>query len=411
MESVVSKLSSLFDNTNNKHNQKNHDHTRDITDKEPKSLKEIKQVLDLIAYKRMARARARSGASFQQFISVTTLQREAFTCIKISSKHNRNFECIGCILENVLGARVAITLSLNSALILTNPSESTKTFEDCKETCNVVKKLNHYDCINYSIQQRVNTELYVKPLETQCNNENSGYCLISFHFVTSGQNCYKRMGEYFSLNSQKPRINILTKTSLLTDTSGLDSDLLSKSIENYRSPRSLKTCIRIQKVPHKLCSEHEAVITAASIQSTEAIAIETFNKEQIPVGVWPPQNHITFSTGGPVDVQMSCLWKTLSDSDTKLTPICTSITLVKYKCGKSKQVECVSCLLQHTEVYFAYNDKSSTSGYVWMRQAPSLILKSCIDYKNCLSLSYNAHRTQVKLPDGVRQLTIEDIRS
>lgn len=133
VESVVSKLSPRYDNTNNKHNQKNHDHTRAFTDKEPKSLKEIKQVLDIIAYNRMARARARSDISFQQFRSVTTLQREDFACIKISSKHNRNFECIGCVLENILGARVAIVLSSKNTLILTNPSESTKTFEDCKK--------------------------------------------------------------------------------------------------------------------------------------------------------------------------------------------------------------------------------------------------------------------------------------
>lgn len=64
-----------------------------------------------------------------------------------------------------------------------------------------------------------------------------------------------------------------------------------------------------------------------------------------------------------------------------------------------------------TQVYFVYNEKSSTSGYVWMCQAPSLILKSCIGSKKCLSLTHNADRNQAKLPDGVRHLTIDDFRT
>lgn len=71
-------------------------------------------------------------------------------------------------------------------------------------------------------------------------------------------------------------------------------------------------------------------------------------------------------------------------------------------------VRCVECLIQHTIVFITRMDESGTKGYVWMRQAPSLILKACIG-SSCLSLTFDARRTQIKRPVGLQQLTGDDI--
>ncbi|CCI49974.1 unnamed protein product [Albugo candida] len=99
-----------------------------------------------------------------------------------------------------------------------------------------------------------------------------------------------------------------------------------------------------------------------------------------------------------------------SDSPTQIWSRYDNIAFVQYECEKAKQSDCVNCLLQHTEVFFAYNDESTTEGYVWMHQTSSLILKSCVG-KDCLSLKYDTRRTQLERPVGLRQLTGDDISS
>lgn len=190
---------------------------------------------------------------------------------------------MSCILKNVNGARVAIVLSVKSALVITNPSKSTKTAKDCKQKCDLVEYLNHDTCIEYSIQQRINMELYVEPSTPQYTHEEFGSCFISFHGVTLRQTCWNRMEDYLSLNSQQPRIHILTKTSLLIETSGLDLELLSKSIRNYGSAWSIDACVRIQKVSHEFFSHHKAFILGTSIELTDETAIKRFTKTKIPV--------------------------------------------------------------------------------------------------------------------------------
>lgn len=85
------------------------------------------------------------------------------------------------------------------------------------------------------------------------------------------------------------------------------------------------------------------------------------------------------------------------------------IAFMEYESNKASKVDCVKCLLQHTEVFRAFNDESTEGGYIWMRPAPSPIIKSCVAYDTFLSLIYNNQRNQLKHPIGLRQLTHDDI--
>lgn len=119
---------------------------------------------------------------------------------------------------------------------------------------------------------------------------------------------------------------------------------------------------------------------------------------------------IIISTHNGDDVPSQKIYsRLLSKSGTEVWPAGDSIAFVEYECKASNQLYCVSCLLQHTEVYLSYNDKSTTRGYVWMRSAPSVILNSCVGDKICSSLTYTADRAPLERPDELRQWTVETV--
>lgn len=204
-------------------------------------------------------------------------------------------------------------------------------------------------------------------------------------------------------------IHTITTTSLLVDFSKLDPRAFVEFIKRDRKLTGRNFCSRIQKVPQLVCSEHQAFLSPARTQSFERIAINKFNETHIPMGVWPPQNYITSRNVASVVSKTSFFSKSWSDTGTQSWLKYNAIAFVEYESKKAKQIDCVNCLLQHTEVFFAYNDESTTGGYIWMRPAPSTIIKSCVAYDICSSLTYNDQRNQLKRPVGLRQMTHDDI--
>ncbi|CCI11740.1 unnamed protein product [Albugo candida] len=136
----------------------------------------------------------------------------------------------------------------------------------------------------------------------------------------------------------------------------------------------------------------------AKSHSMDRTAFNKFNKSYIPVGVWPPQTYRDTSIPHKLEIQ----------HDTKIWPYYNKIALVQYDCESSKQYYCLQCLIQHTEIYLIYSDKSASGGYVWMRQIVSGLLKSCVGEK-CQSLEYDEQRSQIIRPAGLRQFTKEDL--
>lgn len=342
VDDIVTTLRLVSDNTNNKHNQLKRYQTQQVTDKKPKSLEEIQQILGIVAYKRMLRARNRSGGFIQELGSYNTLQVEAFACVKTTSKRNLKFDCMGCILKNVDGSCVTIVLSLNDALILTHPLNQLILQKIARKHVMSSKKWTRW--MHELFHSAENEDRSVRAQSKPQNTDRGfGYCFMSFNIVPSRDQCSERMRKYFTGNSRQPKLYNLTKSSLVTYASGLDSELFSKINQNYLSIQSLKTYNKIQKLSHKFSSGHEAFLAAAS---TEAIAIDMFTRKRIPVGVWPPQNHIISLNMNRVKSQMRFLAHSPSDSGIKSTPFFNTIVLVEYECGKTRQLDCFGCLFQ-----------------------------------------------------------------
>ncbi|CCI11549.1 unnamed protein product [Albugo candida] len=397
--------------TNEMHDDSNRGHKPTIPDKKHESLQEITQILKYLAYKRMAGVSFRKAAALEAFTYTNTLgilEFEEPVCIRTNSFSNKGTECISHILKNVMGAQVVKFLTPTNAIILMAASDTLQLGAVQKRGC-IHVKLKEDDCKMYRSNQIMHTEMYKIPLMAQFSDEKTGSCHISYHPSSRQYECATRLRKFFSSTPHHTIIQILTARSLLVETSRSDSQKVRALYQNFEKAFGQYSCRRIQEVPLEFCSQHSAVLLSAPIHSPDQVFIHEFTKNRIPVGLWPPKNHGHYRNVNGVASQRS-ISHFLSNIGTELWPAGDTIAFVNYKCEKSKQMYCVSCLLQHTEVYLAYDPGSSTQGYVWMRPAPSVILKSCVGDKICSSLTYNADRAQIERPGELLQWTVEELR-
>lgn len=415
MDNIFPKHSQIYMETNEKHNKRKRTHKTSGLDENVKNLKELGHVLTHIAYKRMARyAERRNGLMnvFQSSSTLKILQQESHACIILTSTRNHNTRCIGCILKNVIGARLVIISSFIDAMILTDASAQ---LPDCRHLCSHRERLETAECRKYLDEHTMNIEMHEKPSKPWSLHEYGRNCLVSYHTYNLKQACESLMRNLYTIASKEPKIHTITETSFLVYTSELGPMNIAVALSKYgeftieHSKRS-RTCSRIQKVPLEFCFEHEAFDWTVSRQSAHPSAINMFTTKLIPVGIWPPKNYINSQIENREVSKTSCLLQHPFATDIQIWPKYNSIALVEYECVKAKHLNCVTCLLQHTEVFFAYNEKSGKKGYVWMSQAPSEIIGRCVNNGICSSLTCNYNRVQLNRPDGLRLLTHADFK-
>lgn len=354
----------------------------------------MRQVLNVTAFARMQRASRASVPPHSRFSFSKTLEmlrvKEAI-CINVTIRFATKWECIGCILKNAGGARLVTILSLRNAMILTS---DIKKRLDCVNCGNWIL-LEPDRCHQYRDESVVNIETFPMPSGFEVLDERVSNCFVLYYEFSRRMVCHRCMEI-----ALKTKIDpyILTETSSLLDTSTLSSKLSISSFQNLLACHGIHECIRLQKVPYHFCSGHTAFLSSESSNSIGRDGIIKYTQEQIQVGVWPPQMHHVLMSH-PKSGRMPNVSPVYSDR----------IALVQFSYAKSTFVDCANCLLEQTEVFFAYNDKSTSAGYVWMRPALSKILQICIG-KRCSSLSYDRDRKQAERPVGIRQLTKSDIR-
>ena len=127
------------------------------------------------------------------------------------------------------------------------------------------------------------------------------------------------------------------------------------------------------------------------------------------MGIWPPKNQATFTHIGPMADRPSHITRDKLQFNAGLWKAYNSFSFVEFKTEQLKQVSCVVCLTQHSEVLFVYLSEDKISGYVWMRQAPSKVLQICLK-EQCKILTYGEKRDQIERPDGLRPWTSFDVR-
>ena len=201
--------------------------------------------------------------------------------------------------------------------------------------------------------------------------------------------------------------HMITPHLLLLNTSGTNWKVNPISFQNLLICHSHYVCERIQKVPKAFCSEHLAFVSMTLSHSIDQKNIHRFTEESIPVGVWPPQVHRTVCNIYTRSSSPSCLSHAESEVGTQIWPVHDNIAFVRFEYAKDQQIDCIKCLMEHSEGFLLYADKNNPDGYLWMRQTPANILKKCVgDF--CSSLAYDEQRMQIQRPAGLLQLTRDD---
>lgn len=357
-------------------------------------MKRIKRVLDFIAQRRMPRKSKYRGPSQDAFTFPKTLgmlrQKKIF-CIYVTASVLNRWPCIGCILKKMVGARLVLLSSLWNAIVLTSQIEEKL---NCA-TCSDVTVLRPDACKQFRGDDAVNIEVYPSPSDHQLLQPSKSNCIVLYYTSSNEESCVKCIKRYLPTTGDP---YVLTKTSSLLDVSKVFLKRTKRPFQNLLECHTMYFCIRLQMVPYEFCMYHEVFVSQGDSQSVVRAESIEFTQERIPVGVWPSQEHRIV----------------MSDSESERAPelwpvFANSIALVQFEYKGSTFLDCAACLLERTDVFFAYNFQSTSAGYVWMRQAPSFVLRSCVG-KGCSGLSYDAHQMQLERPVGIRQMIKEDIR-
>ncbi|KAL0582873.1 hypothetical protein ABG067_007165, partial [Albugo candida] len=174
---------------------------RDADERNGMKLNEVRQVLQNIAYKRMARRHPLKGR-FQEALadsgSLNILPGEEYNCIKVWMIPTLRSGCISCILKDVTGHRLVVTLSLYISLIFT---DAFKPIPTCS-ACNLTEVLHPDDCRRDISHRRDNFEVYQKPSHFEMQNELDKRCLAVYHSKSEKIRCERCINNNLELRNE-----------------------------------------------------------------------------------------------------------------------------------------------------------------------------------------------------------------
>nr|CCA19872.1 AlNc14C80G5282 [Albugo laibachii Nc14] len=152
-------------------------HHRGVSDQHATSLPEINQLLEHIAYNRMARSHVVNIEFGKVFAStVHTLHSDKYICIKAKTVPNLRWGCIGCILKDIPEARLVAISSLYSALILTDVYGE---LEGCNP-CTEIQVTPPYECGQYLAQHVMDAYKHPKLSTLPMRKYWDGSCLAVY---------------------------------------------------------------------------------------------------------------------------------------------------------------------------------------------------------------------------------------
>ena len=271
--------------------------------------------------------------------------------------------------------------------------------------CYTLEILDPQLCLKIRKNHVMNIETNHLPSTLQNTDMLRGKCLIANHALSHSHRCSKCMTRSFKnmVQAQKIMDGWLLFDVSVTDLDGLLHDVL-------RCHNKFK-CLRIQEVPNVFCSAHRAFLRPTDLHSEQLskkpALIHKFTISYIPVGVWPPKYQATNTHMEPMPVIPIHMTPNELQCNAGFWTTYNTVAFVVIKTERLKQLSCVVCLIQHTEVFFVYLSEDRISGYVWMRQAPSKVLQMCLK-EHCTSLTYDEKRDQIERPDGLRPWTSFD---
>ncbi|CCI49694.1 unnamed protein product [Albugo candida] len=370
-------------------------------------LDSMSRTLGQVAARRMSKYYKEKPFTDEQILAdgLRIMTRKGTECVMVIYRYNNLRSCIVCVMGNRKDdAIVIINLSLTHATIVTD----TVTLPDCSMKCRRVEVLKEKECSEYLLEHAMDIESHHRLLESPYTDTLKSSCMLLYHKPSRKEKC---TGCVMKIYNVKEEPHPTTSLSSLFDASGTSLKLTQKVFEGEKACHGIESCRRLQQVPKRFCAEHRAYLSTTSIaQETRQNKLSTIHEltiDKISVGVWPPTSkHISGNDGKGTSFIHATPFA--SETGTKIWPFYSNIAFVEFTSAQSEELKCVSCLIQHSEVFFVYTAGNGFSGYVWMGQAPSHIFEHCLR-RHCEKLTYDEQNNLLDRPVGLRQWSIEDV--
>ena len=367
------------------------------------------KVRKIFALKKMSKAIAISGSSgeAQQKIKgvLQKLSKEKVKCLMVTTTRNAIWRCMSCLFKDDDSAHLVLDLSPTSVIIVTDFVP-----EHICSYCNIENKIQFKDCVDLLQNHNIRSESHRHLLSISDLVPYEGTCISLYHRYEAKVECIDCIRRKF-VKSEK--YYTTTPYSTLLDASEFRVERTLELFDEMLKCHRIRVCRKIEIVPQSFCTEHQAFVKMTPSEPQTQIktpTIHILSVHIIPVGIWPPSSQQTAVDSDTMPLPSFYLASISSKSRTPIRPFSNTIAFVEFKSAKSQQLECAICLVQHSEVFFVHVAEDEVTGYVWIGQAPSHILRLCLK-KTCLTLTYTEKRLQLKRPVGLRQWTAYDLKS
>ena len=332
-----------------------------------------------------------------------TLSEEKAKCVAVSTGRNYIWRCLNSMFGEDDKARLILDLSLTSFIVVTDivPAHP-------RRFCKIVNVIQSKECVEFLHQHRMSSESHRHLLNLSKLSPVDGTCISLHHRYGAKVKCTRCIRYIFDISENY----YTTPYSTFLDAPEFSVEKTLGLLDKILKCHNRKICLKIQMVPHSFCSEHRAFVkmTPSKPQTQmETSTIHILSEHTIPVGLWPPSSKQTTVDLDTMPFPSLHMAPISSKSRTPIWPLFITIAFVEFQSAKSQQLKCAICLVQHSEVFFVHVAEDEVSGYVWMRQAPSHILRLCLE-KTCSILTYDEKRIQLKRPVGLRQWTAFDLK-
>ncbi|KAL0587274.1 hypothetical protein ABG067_003125 [Albugo candida] len=324
----------------------------------------ISRISNQVASRRMSRFRQKNEftkINKQRLMdALRILTGKEPKCVMVTSLYNRLHLCISWALEYKRDvARVIIDFSLTSATIVTDGTPSL----DCLGYCNHIDVLKEEPCSNYLQEHAMDIESHHCLLESPYSDPLMSSCMLLYHTASNKHECAWCVRKIFKVGEEP---HSTTAFSSLLDASDTSLEITSKFFGVKRACHTKNHCSRIQQVPNRFCSEHRAYVgmtsDAQETRKSTISSIHQLTKAKMSVGVWPPSSKNAVENEGKGGSSLSRLTPLVTQTETSIWPSYCKIALVEFTSAPSEQLQCVGCLIHHSEVFFVHTTDDGYSG-------------------------------------------------
>lgn len=320
------------------------------------------------------------------------LMRENWSCAYLIPPQSERAHLLNCLFKKVTGSNGVLLMTSVSVTKLIVIFDSTVVKKTVFEACNAVASLKNYmypaasqaQCDNYLNLYQTSPSVYPELLKLKDVTPEKKTCLYTRHRLKNHEFCIECVEKHFRPVSAGWESSHQTISYLWWSIRDLTNWNAIDHVRNVCLHKAGK-CARMSLLPKLICSEHEQY----SNEKREILVIqeqELVVFDRVTAGLWPP-THAALNSRGKFDGR--------------------DVLLVIFEAIET--LDCLTCMMVRTEVFFLHAPIKNRFGYLWMAQTHAKLIDMCISLKLCINAWYQKERKQADIFKGMRPWSKKEI--